>query len=173
MSEIKLRRLPVWLLGMLLLAGSLSACGTNADGWFARSGGEEFSSNGERIYFTATNESGDRVRSSAGPRSGMMRDQFACADCHGDDGQGGQARMMMESFEAPAITWDSLTGEHGDHGVDGHPPYDEESLKRAIRDGVDPEGNRLDSLMPRWEISDSDVDDLIEFLKSLEGDDDH
>jgi cytochrome c oxidase subunit II len=167
------KRSPVWLLGLLLFIGPLAACGPGGDGWFGGRDSQDYASNGERIYFTASNDSGDRIRSEGGPRGGMMRDRFACADCHGDDGQGGRFRMMMQSVEAPAITWAALTEEHGDHGDDGHPPYTEETLKRAIRDGIDPGGDRLDSQMPRWEISDSDLDDLIEFLKSLEDDDDH
>jgi cytochrome c oxidase subunit II len=163
-------RSSVWLLALLMLAGVLGACTVTGDGPFGRGDRRSYESNGERIYFAATSASGDRITSEGGPGSGMMGGRVACADCHGDDGQGGRVRMMMQSFEAPAITWDALTDEHEAHGDDGHPPYTEETLKRAIRDGIDPAGERLDSRMPRWEISDRDMEDLLEFLKSLDRD---
>jgi cytochrome c oxidase subunit II len=166
-------RSAAWLLAVLMLAGVLGACTVTGDGPFGRGDPRSYESNGERIYFSGTSDSGDRIRSEGGPGSGMMRHRFACADCHGDDGQGGRIRMMMQSFESPAITWSALTEGHEGHGDDGHPPYTEETLKQAITDGIDPAGNRLDSLMPRWQMSEQDLDDLIGFLKSLDVDNEH
>lgn len=48
-----------------------------------------------------------------------------------------------------------------------HPPYTEETLKRAITRGLDPAGEPLDDLMPRWSISEADLNDLVAFLKTL------
>lgn len=77
--------------------------------------------------------------------------------------------MMMRSFRAPDITWGVLTGtehiENGD-GHEEHPPYTEETLKTAITRGVNPAGESLDENMPRWRMTDEDLDDLIEFLKT-------
>lgn len=95
----------------------------------------------------------------------MMRNSLACADCHGEDGKGGRVTIMMDTFEAPDITWPELTGEHP--GEEEHPPYTEETLKRAITAGINPAGERLDAVMPRWEMSDSDLLDLIEYLMTL------
>jgi cytochrome c oxidase subunit II len=49
-----------------------------------------------------------------------------------------------------------------------HPPYTEETLKRAIIQGIDPAGEPLEWPMPRWNMSDEDLNDLIDFLKMLE-----
>jgi hypothetical protein len=38
--------------------------------------------------------------------------------------------------------------------------------KRAITEGVDPAGEPLDLTMPRWQMSERDLDDLLEFLKT-------
>ncbi len=64
--------------------------------------------------------------------------------------------MMVRSFKAPDITWDNLTEEEhyeekpGEEEHGEHPPYAEETLRRAIRRGFDPAGEPLDELMPRW-----------------------
>ncbi len=131
-----------------------------------------FESNGERIYFTATSSSGQPIGSSGGVQ--MMRQGAACADCHGPQGRGGRVTMMMRSFKAPDITWDNLTEEEHNEEKTGeeehgeHPPYTEETLRRANTRGIDPAGEPLDELMPQWRMSETDLDDLVEFIMTLE-----
>jgi len=93
-----------------------------------------------------------------------------CASCHGADGRGGRVRMMMRVFEAPDIRYESLiSGEHGEgHGEEEAVPYTDEDIKRAITEGVEPDGESLEWPMPRWTMSDQDLDDLLEFLKTLD-----
>jgi mono/diheme cytochrome c family protein len=119
-----------------------------------------FKSNGERIYFTATSNSGEPIIASIGTMamSGMM----GCAVCHGADGKGGRGRMMMWTFDAPDIRYFALTAGH-----EGKTPYTDELIKRAITQGVDSEGKRLEPPMPVWQMPDSDLNDLIEYLKTL------
>lgn len=82
--------------------------------------------------------------------------------------------MMMSYFDTPNITWDVLTQEEEHEEEPGkteheeHPPYTEETLKRAITKGIDPAGEPLDDEMPRWRMSEQDLDDLVEFIKTLE-----
>ena len=96
--------------------------------------------------------------------SGMM----TCVACHGPDGEGGVVRRMMQTFEAPNIQYDNLTSEgHGDEHEE-HEPYTEETLRRAITEGVGPDGEPLEWMMPRWDMSDEQLDDLIDYLKTLE-----
>ncbi len=47
------------------------------------------------------------------------------------------------------------------------PAYTDESLARAIRAGLDPDGRPLDALMPRYMLSDADMAALVAYLKSL------
>jgi len=121
----------------------------------------DFQSNGERIYFTATSDSGKPIIASMGAmtmRGGMM----SCAFCHGATGKGGAGRMMMWVYEAPDIRYSSLIAGH-----EGEKPYTDKLIKRAIISGLDSDGERLDPPMPLWQMSDEDLNDLIEFLKSL------
>ncbi len=82
--------------------------------------------------------------------------------------------MMMGRFDVPDITWGNLTQEEhyeeepGKDEHEEHPPYIEETLRRAITRGIDPAGESLDELMPRWRISEPDLDDLLEFIMTLE-----
>lgn len=45
--------------------------------------------------------------------------------------------------------------------------YTDATLKRAIREGIDADGKPLDPLMPRYALSDADLDLLLAYLKSL------
>ena len=69
---------------------------------------------------------------------------------------------MMGTKVPTDIRFDSLAS-----GGHGH-PYNEEEIKRAIKDGVEPDGERLDSTMPRYDMSEEDLEDLIGFLKILD-----
>lgn len=171
-------------MGLLVLGASLllAACGPMAPFARTRGFGREFASNGERIYFTATSNSGspitfDMMGGGMMGRIPMMDGSMACVDCHGPDGRGGRVQMMMATFTAPDIRWETLTAaDHGheetedNHGGEEmeHPPYTEETIKRAITQGVDPAGEPLAWPMPRWHMSDQDLNDLIDYLKTLE-----
>ncbi len=140
-------------------------------------GSGAFGSNGERIYFTGTNEDDQRISYSGGPSSGMMMGGYlSCASCHGPDGRGGLHRMHMDLMDAPDIRWSSLAGEagpeeaeeHGEHDhAEAHAGYDLETFQMAVIEGRHPDGARLSDDMPRWRLSDADLEDLAEFLKSL------
>jgi mono/diheme cytochrome c family protein len=132
-----------------------------------------FESNGEQIYFTATSQRGTPITADMGAGMGRMRgmgiSSMTCASCHGADGRGGPIQMMMRVIDVPDIRYETLTSEdHGNHGEEEHEPYTEETIKRAITEGVEPDGEPLDWPMPRWSISDEDLDDLVDFLKTLE-----
>jgi len=121
----------------------------------------DFQSNGERIYFTATSNSGKPIISSIGAmtmRGGMM----SCAACHGADGKGGRGRMMMWTFNASDIRYSSLTS-----GIGDEKPYTDELIKRAITEGLDSEGKKLENPMPVWQMSVEDQNDLLDYLKTL------
>ncbi len=147
----------------LLLAG----CLWRGPGFFPM---RRFRSNGEQIYFTATSQRGTPITMDMGMGMGMMGGMMACVTCHGPDGRGGRVRMMMTTFVAPDIRYKTLTAERMEHdeAEAEHPPYTDETIKRAITQGVDPAGNPLDWPMPRWRMSEEDLNDLIEFLKTLE-----
>ena len=121
-----------------------------------------FGSNGERIYFTATSERGAAITYTGGPASNgwMMMGgggRLACASCHGPDGRGGLHSMgMMQAMDAKDIRWSALEGE-----------FDPEKFRLAVTKGQDPDGTKLKTDMPRWNISNDDLADLIDYLKTL------
>ena len=125
-------------------------------GW----GAGAFGSNGERIYFTSTSERGTAITYAGGPSSGgwmMMGGQLACVSCHGPNGRGGRHSMgMMQVMDAKDIRWSVLK-----------PEFDAEKFRLAVVKGQDPDGTQLKPDMPRWNISNEDLADLIVFLKTL------
>ncbi len=121
---------------------------------------DTFSSVGERIYFTGVGNNGPIPLRGGPPWLGMRGG--SCASCHGSDGQGG-FNIMMSNKEAPAISFKALIEEEEEH-----PRWNEKSIKRAITDGIDPAGKPLDATMPRWGMSDEDLDDIVKFLKTLD-----
>lgn len=124
-----------------------------------------FQSNGERIYFTASSASGDAISPRGGNTHMGMMSNSGCASCHGADRLG---RRLMPNFwtSAPSLTPAALFGEHDDDGHGDHDAYSDESLRRAIIEGIDAGGAPLDRAMPRWSMSEADLADVIAFLKS-------
>ncbi len=168
------RAILIVLGGSLLLAacapywgGSAPYRGGRPGGWW----GGDFASNGERIYFTATNERGEFITYSGGPAVGMMgRMPLACVSCHGPDGRGGRFVMHMQPIDAPDIRYEALASEeeHEEEGEGhGEEGYDLETFRLAVVEGKHPNGDPLDRNMPRWNLSDEDLADLFEYLKSL------
>ncbi|MBI2844737.1 MAG: cytochrome c [Armatimonadetes bacterium] len=128
----------------------------------------EFSSNGQRIYYTATSRSGEPIAFTGGPPWLYMHGG-SCVDCHGPDGRGGYL-VPMTSQMAPDIRYSTLTSERHEEGEEmEHPPYTKALTRRAITRGLDPAGQPLDPAMPRWRMSEGDIDDLVDYLKTLDG----
>lgn len=117
----------------------------------------DFSSNGERVFFKGVNSKGEVIKNSHGMQGA------GCAMCHGADAKG--TKMMME---APDIRWSTLINLEGHVHTSGrrHPAYTKESFKTTVLAGIDPAGNQLSTMMPKWEIPKEDLDDLISYLKT-------
>jgi cytochrome c oxidase subunit 2 len=127
-----------------------------------------FPSKGQRIYYTGTDASGAIQYTVPGGLSGLgMMNAVACVGCHGVDGRGGRIRMMNTTVVIPDIRYSVLTSSRTDSGtvVAG---WTDADIARAIRDGVEPDGQHLQAPMPRWNMSDSDLTDLIDYLKELD-----
>ena len=157
----------------LLLAGCNSQSDQgkgNGTNW----GVGSFDSNGKRIYFTATSERGTPIIYNGGPVSGMMMmgGNLACVSCHGIDARGGKHIMNMETMDAPDIRWSALSGEHHKEQMDmekhgKNVEYNFETFRNAVEEGKHPDGDKLKEDMPRWKMSDEDLQDLMKYLKSL------
>jgi len=172
------KRMPWWLIvgGGVLVGLLLVACLALVLRFTGPRVGGSYRSNSEQIYFTATSQLGTSITSDIS--MGMMGGgTTTCASCHGPAGRGGRGRVMMRAFEAPDIRYQTLTAEeHGEEGEEEadkehqmeHEPFIDEDIKRAITEGIEPDGESLEWPMPRWTMSDDDLDDLLEFLKTLD-----
>jgi mono/diheme cytochrome c family protein len=179
-----MKKLVLYVFGIVFLAG----CGlvpwrnvapgpmmNPGNDWLAN---DRYESNGERIYFTATNDQGERIQYSGGQSFGGMMGggPLACASCHGPDGRGGVHTMHMDVMEAPDIRYSAMSGEVDEHGdnnqelddhADDHGVYDIEDFHLAVVEGKHPNGDDLSRDMPRWIMSDEELADLFDYLKSL------
>lgn len=99
------------------------------------------------------------------PASGGMMMHMSCADCHGLNGRG----LRPPMFVSPDIRYRNLTDPAGmvePDGSRGH-TYTDELIKRAITQGIDPEGQPLAWPMPRWQMTEQQLNDLLSYLKVL------
>jgi len=124
---------------------------------------------GKEFYLTGRSPSGAEVTAVMGPDSIRLPGRAAaCGGCHGHDGTGRPESGIIPSN----VTWTYLTKSYGHVHDDGlvHGPFDDASLSRYMRTGVYPGGATGDPSMPVYEMSPSDLDDLIAYLKRI-GDD--
>jgi ABC-type branched-subunit amino acid transport system substrate-binding protein len=121
---------------------------------------------GKQIYVQGTSASGKEILAYVGDAAlEVPGSTMSCANCHGLDGQGKPEGGVNPSN----LTWDALTKPYGVTHPSGrkHPPYTERALELAITRGVDPGGNKLLAVMPRYQMSGADLADLIAYLKRL------
>jgi len=143
---------------------------------------------GKRIYWEGKTAAGEAIPVTVRGDVEGTADNFSCVGCHRPSGFGGSEGGQF----VPPITAPILFNERGadqdrrnrrfrdlfkevqgdDFDARGRmprmrPAYTEETLARAIREGKDPEGRDLSESMPRYELSDQQVADLIAYLKTL------
>jgi len=99
----------------------------------------------------------------------------ACANCHRRSGFGvEEGRIVIPPINGKYLFRESST----DAAAMAHPGseataprrrsrYTSETLARAIREGIDPDGRTLDYLMPRFALDDASIQLLIAYLREL------
>ena len=165
---------PVAILGGVLILASLVVLSMI---WATSARGS--GSNGQLIYFNATNDRGDLIAYRGGPDvigPAMMGARLYCASCHGQEARGGVHMMHMQVMDAPDIRWSVLAGEVGeelagrgdpnDEHAEAHAGYGLAYFRMAVVEGKHPNGEQLSAEMPRWQIGNADLEDLAEFLRS-------
>ncbi len=97
----------------------------------------------------------------------MMGGYLTCAACHGNDAQGGTHYIQMQAIDTPALNYTALIQmKQKDSG--GNPTsYSLDDFRGAVVEGHDTAGNQLDQNMPRWQMNDKDLQDLLDYLKTL------
>jgi mono/diheme cytochrome c family protein len=130
--------------------------------------GRRFKSPGERIYHTGIGVNGYPIPIYGGPMWLRMHGG-GCVSCHGIHGRGGVPVMMGTAIPTD-IRYEALTGKekHIHEGKEKEHHYTDALIKRAITQGLEADGEVMDWTMPRWQMSEADLDALIEYLKTLE-----
>ncbi len=112
---------------------------------------------GKDIYLSGKSPSGGKIIARIdGEGTSVAGAILPCGGCHGSDGLG----RPEGGINPPDITWDALT-------VSRRPPYDDATLKRAITLGIDPTGNPIGNVMPRYQMSIADMNNLLAYLHVL------
>lgn len=150
------------LLGAALLSGGRLALAQGAD---VATGGAELAA-GRRIYLDGQRSDGQPLL--AGRAGGMTLSgaEAACVNCHRRSGFGGaEGRSYIPPIHGAAL-FDRPPASAAT-GASARPAYTEQTLARALRDGIDPAGRRLDYVMPRYQLSDPEVRALSRHLRQL------
>ncbi len=140
---------------------------------------------GRKLYWYGLNDKGEPITATAQGDIQFSGAQFSCVSCHRPSGfgssEGGyyvppisgpivfnptkadRTQRFKEMFQEsqPSTFWAQVREPRL------RPAYDEETLARALRDGLDPNGEKLNSVMPRYKIEDRDMTNLIAFLRTL------
>ena len=124
---------------------------------------------GKQIYFGGTSPTGGEITAIVGAEAvSLPASAVPCSSCHGSDGLGRREGGVIP----PDIRWSELTKVYGHVHETGrkHEAFDENSLARVIRTGLDPASNRLDKSMPLYNMSVEDMDSLVAYIRFLEND---
>jgi len=136
------------------------------------------SAHGEAIYRQGRLPSGELLRGERQGAPPLQGQDAACVQCHRRSGLG----MVEGKIVIPPISGrllfrpgqrifrDSPMHEGETHLLPtppDRPAYDEATLERAIREGVGANGHPLDYLMPRYDLDDAAMGDLIAYLRHL------
>jgi hypothetical protein len=99
--------------------------------------------------------------------------EAACVNCHRRSGLGGSegqnpirpivGRLLFTASQTEFARRRAVAG----GAAEARPAYTRASLARALREGVDPGGRRLDALMPRYALGDDEIDQLYAYLAGL------
>jgi len=143
-----------------MMGGGQGTGATGQTGQPPSTGTDSYSSAGQRIWLTGVGADGKLIARSA-PRTSqgaLMMGGGGCASCHGANGRGGTVQMMMgPAIVAPDVTYAALI----------KAGFTETTIEQAITQGLDEAGKPLDESMPRWQMSTSDVQSTIAYLKVL------
>src|SRR5262249_34166847 len=118
--------------------------------------------------------SGQPVQAERGPGLRVTGAMAACANCHRRSGLGMREGRLSIPPIAGIYLFHPRAGSRDDLDlpfVEGmradRDPYTEETVARAIREGIAADGKRLSYLMPHYAFDDAEMAELIAYLKTL------
>jgi mono/diheme cytochrome c family protein len=130
---------------------------------------------GARIYNEGKLSAGAPLRGVREGRATVVGADAACANCHRPSGLG----QVEGDLQVPPIGGNFLFGKRGEQGIttmdphvsklfnQAHDPYTEETLMRAVRDGINSQGRRMSVLMPRYALDQAELAGLAAYLRQL------
>ncbi|WP_164651832.1 c-type cytochrome [Thiorhodococcus mannitoliphagus] len=124
---------------------------------------------GKRMYREGLLPSGGLMSGMVAGDVRLTGTQVICGACHRRSGLGAAEGQEV----APAIIGEMLyqplrtPTSRNPLAPMQRPAYTDATLKRAIREGIDAAGQPLDPLMPRYPLTDAELDILLTYLKSL------
>jgi hypothetical protein len=129
---------------------------------------------GVQIYIDGLLPSGRTLVGARPDAQPLTGPQAACANCHRRSGLGGQEGRSVIPPVTAQYLFHPRAGSAGESSLPYVPgarpdrdPYTDETLARAIREGVDSEGRSMSVLMPRYALDDADMAALLAHLKTL------
>ncbi len=142
-------------------------------GWLGSAFADQ-AADAERLYRTGILPSGQPLRGKREGGTELTGGAAACANCHRRSGLGvNEGRTVIPPISGKYLTrpgdraLPEATIQTSGTAVSRRKPYDDRSLARAIREGIDSDGGALGYLMPRFTLSDADTKLLIAYLKTL------
>jgi len=130
---------------------------------------------GRRIYTEGKLASGAPLTGSRLDRDPVAGAAAACVNCHRPSGMG----QVESDLLVPPITGTFLFAARGEQRIatmdprvsklfnQAHDPYTDATLAAAIRDGVNSQGRAMSPLMPRYSLSEAELQALTAYLRQL------
>ncbi len=161
-----------WVRRLLLAAAVMVV----APVWAAGVAADDKADVGERIYRQGITGDGQPVLATRFSDITTRGRAAACVNCHRRSGFGGkEGLIIIPPVSANYLFFDPLHPSQEDLDlsyVDGmrltRKPYTEETLARAIREGIGTDDKPLNSLMPRFALNQADMAALVAYLRKLD-----
>ncbi len=133
---------------------------------------------GRRIYMEGISTSGVPLKAERQGAVQLEGVAAACETCHRRSGMGsleGNIHVMPIAGHYLFDTQENrplalLDTREAKNVTRAHAPYSEESLAKAIREGVNVSGREMNLVMPHYAMNDSDIKALSAYLKQLSDD---
>ncbi len=113
---------------------------------------------GQNIYNNGILANGEKITAIVATDVPILSTQLNCQKCHGRSGMGG----IEGKYVIPPIAGQFL---YIPSPQTKRPAYSRESLTIALRTGLDSAGRVLDPIMPRYNLSDEEIDALANFME--------
>jgi mono/diheme cytochrome c family protein len=128
---------------------------------------------GKRLYQEGIGSAGHEVSATVEGDVTVTGPKVACVSCHRRSGFGSfEGGRGVPPVNAAALFESRDPRLPGANSSDvrrpgARPAYADATLARAIREGVDPAGRNLNPMMPRFTLSDGEMQALIAYLRTL------